>query len=74
MSTMPLSRMLLDIFAGILALLMVVTAALLLVLVVVNANRGQGDANGSLMIVAGCFGLGSAGFYALKRWAKSART
>ncbi|MEQ8658108.1 MAG: hypothetical protein RIC24_12480 [Hyphomicrobiales bacterium] len=74
MSTMPLSRMLLDIFSGILAALMIVTAALLLLLVVVNANRGQGDANGSLIIVAGCFALGSAGFYALKRWAKSTRT
>lgn len=74
MSTMPLSRMLLDIFAGILAILMVVTAALLLLLVIVNASRGQGDANGSLIIIAGCFALGSAGFYALKRWVKNART
>jgi hypothetical protein len=74
MSTLPLSRMLLDVFSGILAVLMAVTALLLLVLVAVNASRGQGDANASLLIVAGCFGVGAAGFYALKRWAKTARS
>jgi hypothetical protein len=74
MSTLPLSRMLLDVFAGILAVLMAVTAGLLLILVAVNASRGQGDANVSLLVVAGCFGVGAAGFYALKRWAKAIRT
>ncbi len=74
MTTMPLSKMLLDVFAGILAILMAVASALLILLVAVNASRGDNEANGSLLIVACCFAVGSVGFYALKRWAKSIRT
>ncbi len=73
MSTLPLSRMLLDVFAGILAILMGVSAALILILTTVNTIRGQGDANASLLFVAACFGVGAAGFYALKRWANAAQ-
>lgn len=62
--------MLLDVFAGILAILMLVVAVLLITLVGMNAARGQGDVNDTLLIAAGFFILGATGFYALKRWAK----
>jgi hypothetical protein len=69
MSVLPLSRLLLDVFSGILALLMLVTAGLVLILVAMNAARGESDANGQLLIVCGFFALGAIGFYGLKRWA-----
>ena len=65
--------MLLDVFTGILAVLMLVVAALLGILIAVNASRGDGEVNTKLIIMAGCFTLGATGFYALKRWAKNLR-
>ena len=70
MSVLPLSRLLLDVFSGVIAGLMPATAPLALVLDGVNAVRGDGYANGSLLIVSGSFALGAIGFYGLKRWAK----
>lgn len=70
MSKLPLSLMLLDVFSGILAVLMLVITALLVILITMNSFRGEDAANTQLMLVAGCFVVGGAGFYALKRWAK----
>lgn len=69
MSKLPLSLMLLNVFSGILAVLMLVIAALLAVLITLNSVRGEDAANTQLMLVAVCFVIGGAGFYALKRWA-----
>jgi hypothetical protein len=62
--------MLLDVFSGILAALMLVIAALLAILITMNSVRGENAANMQLMLVAGCFVIGGMGFYALKCWAK----
>lgn len=70
MSKLPLSLILLDVFSGILAVLMLVIAGLLAILITVNSFRGEDAANTQLILVAGCFVIGGAGFYALKRWAK----
>lgn len=70
MKRLPLSMMLMDTFAGILAILMLVTAGLLIVLAGTNAARGEGAANEPVLIAAGLFVLGGTGFYALKLWVK----
>lgn len=62
--------MLLNVFSGVLAALMLVIAVLLAILIAMNSFRGDDAANTQLMIVAGCFVIGGGGFYALKRWAK----
>lgn len=64
--------MLMDVFAGILAALMLFVAGLLGLLILVNTLRGEGAANTNLLIVAFCFAIGGLGFYFLKRWAKRA--
>lgn len=74
MSKLPLSTMLLDVFAGILAILMLVVAGLLVILIVLNTSQGTGDISAKLIIMAGCFALGATGFYALKRWARNLRS
>lgn len=74
MSKLPLSLMLLDVFSGILAVLMLVIAGLLAILITMNSFRGEDATNTQLMLVAGCFVIGGVGFYALKRWAKRSAT
>lgn len=74
MSRLQLSTMLLDVFAGILAILMLLVAVLLGILIATNSARGDDDANSYLMVMAGCFALGATGFYALKRWANRLRS
>ncbi|MEM1288647.1 MAG: hypothetical protein AAGH60_09880 [Pseudomonadota bacterium] len=71
---LPISLMLMNTFAGILAILMAVTAVLLVILVAMNHMRGDLGANGQLLTFAVLFGVGSAGFFALKRWAQRVKT
>ena len=74
MKKLPLSAMLMDTFAGILAVLMIVVAVLLAILVGLNIARGDGAANPPLIVTALLFLVGAAGFYGLKRWAKGLDT
>lgn len=70
MRKLPLSTMLMEAFAGILAALMLVCAALLGILVGLNAARGDSAANPSLIVTALLFLAGAGGFFLLRRWAR----
>ncbi len=71
MSGLPFSIMLIDMFAGALAIMMVVIAVLLFILIGANIMRDEAVPNEPLIMTAALFLAGGAGFYALKRWAKS---
>jgi uncharacterized RDD family membrane protein YckC len=71
MRGLPFSIMLMDMFAGILAIMMVVIAVLLFILIGANTMRNEAVSNEPLIMTAALFLIGGAGFYALQRWAKS---
>ncbi|MBV6658253.1 MAG: hypothetical protein KI785_10860 [Devosiaceae bacterium] len=70
MKRLRLSMMLMNTFAGVLAIMMLIIAALLVILAGANTARGEGDANTQILVSAGFFLIGGAGFYGLKNWAR----